>query len=256
MKVISMRVIPKFSVEMALWDLLYVSYLIPAARLRASVPDSLSPAILDGDKVFISLVIFRTTDVRVVGLPAVRFAYSQVNLRTYVVDPMTGKPAVLFLRSGITSRVMALATGLLRVPWENIPFSLKAEQDRDDRYIRYSAQGNWEGFLEIEAAEEGACPARINPFSGPEEGIRYLTAPTVGLYHRDGRMIRFEVLHSEIRPREGRVLNIRFPLLTDSGVLTETEIRQPDCVLLAPSALFRVYLPPETVRGNTFGPHP
>lgn len=83
-----MKLIPKFSVTMKLCDILYLSYLVPASRIRPFVPEILPMAYID-DRVFISIVIFHSSGVRLVNLPSLRFDYNQINLRTYVKDPQT-----------------------------------------------------------------------------------------------------------------------------------------------------------------------
>ncbi len=47
------------SVEMLLRDMLYVSYLIPSSRIIRFLPPFLKPAVVDGERVFVTLVIFR-----------------------------------------------------------------------------------------------------------------------------------------------------------------------------------------------------
>ena len=53
-----MKLMPRFSVEMELYDILYLSYLLPVSRVRPLVPDILPLATVGGDRVFFSVVIF------------------------------------------------------------------------------------------------------------------------------------------------------------------------------------------------------
>jgi uncharacterized protein YqjF (DUF2071 family) len=101
-----MGLIPSFSVEMDIYDVLYLSYVIPEERPRPAVPDSMRIAAPSPGKAVISVVIFRSKNVTASIFPFIHFAYDQANLRTYVIDPITGRNAVFFLKSAITSRLI------------------------------------------------------------------------------------------------------------------------------------------------------
>ena len=64
-----------FTVEMGLRDMLYVSYLLPAERLRPLLPTPLEPACVESDTVFVSLVAFRGTTTAISVLPSPRFHF-------------------------------------------------------------------------------------------------------------------------------------------------------------------------------------
>lgn len=238
----------KFSVEMTLYDILYLSYLVPASHIRSLVPEILPLATVDDDMVFVSVVTFHSKGVRLVNLPSLRFTYDQINLRTYVKDPQTKNHGVYFLRSGITSASASLLTQLLNLPWENIPFTVTAERDKDGHYVRYLASGDWQGKFLIEVKETVSQIMNFPPFATPEEAIQYLTGPLIGFYGSSQKLRRFEVKHSHIQPRYCEVLDISFPLLTASGLLKKREIHQPHNALLAPQGQFHVYLPPRSIK--------
>ena len=65
-------------------------------------------------------------------IPTPRIPFDQVNIRTYVIDPVTKKPAVYFVQCGISG---ALITFLYRVlsgmPVEHTPLSIEPEKDND-----------------------------------------------------------------------------------------------------------------------------
>jgi uncharacterized protein YqjF (DUF2071 family) len=117
------KLIPKLSVTMKLCDILYLSYLVPASRIRPFVPEILPMAYID-DRVFISIVIFHSSGVRLVNLPFLRFDYNQINLRTYIKDPQTKNHGVYFFCSGITSATIFFLSRFLNLPWENYNFLL------------------------------------------------------------------------------------------------------------------------------------
>jgi len=239
-----MKIMPRFSVEMELYDILYLSYLIPASRVRPLVPDILPLATVGSDRVFFSVVTFHSTGVRLVSLPSLRFAYDQINLRTYVTDPYTGNHGVYFFRSGITSATTSFFTRLLKLPWENISFAVRAERDEGNYYTRYIASGQWHGEIHIEVREEDSQFKDFLPFANQEEAIQYLTGPLIGFYGLSGKTRRFEVRHSHIQLRSDKVLQVNFPFLTTLKLLEDGEIRQPYNLLLAPHGQFHVSLPP------------
>ena len=72
------------NVRMTLCDVLYVSYALPAGRMRNLIPDNLSLATAGDDMSFISIVALHSTQVRLNLLSFLRFEYYQLNIRTYV----------------------------------------------------------------------------------------------------------------------------------------------------------------------------
>jgi len=241
-----MSLIPSFVVKMDIHDVLYLSYLIPEKRLRPAVPDNMSFAVTLQDKTLLSLVIFHSKNVRASFFPFLRFEYDQANIRTYVLDPITGKPAVFFLKSGITSPLIAAITRMLRIPWQSISMSLDAPPDNSPSY-RYGAEGNWEDVFNICLTENKDLNMDLEPFQTPEEATHFLTGPSVGFYGSPSGVIRFEVEHSPIRPSMGKISAITFPILVRSGFVTDEELWFPHSVLIAPHGSFNVSMPPTKV---------
>jgi uncharacterized protein YqjF (DUF2071 family) len=75
-------------VEMKLRHVAYLSYLIPAPRVRRLVPSVLPLSAVDENKVFVSIVALQSRDMRLASFPLVRFNYNQINVRTYVKGPI------------------------------------------------------------------------------------------------------------------------------------------------------------------------
>ncbi len=243
-----MGLIPSFTVQMDIYDVLYLSYVIPEERLRPNVPDSIRIAAPSPGKAVISVVIFRSKNVAASIFPFIHFAYDQANLRTYVIDPVTGGSAVFFLRSAITSRLIATITNLLKIPWQALSMRLDTGYDDEHRFTRYGAEGYWEGPFNIilkENHDSGMNPAL---FQTPQEEMHFLTGPAVGFYNTSGGLIRFEVKHSEIKPATGAISAINFPMLTQTGLVTDDELGKPQSVLIAPDGHFTVYMPPTKLR--------
>jgi hypothetical protein len=241
-----MGLIPSFTVQMDIHDVLYLSYLIPEKRLRPAIPDSVRFAVTYQDKTIISLVIFHSKNVRASFFPSFRFGYDQANIRTYVLDPITGKPSVFFLKSGITSPLIAAITRILRIPWQCISMRLDVRHDNNPSY-QYAAEGNWEGDFNIRLNKNQDSPLDVEPFQTFEEASHFITGPSVGFYGSPGGVIRFEVQHSAIKTSMGRISVIDFPMLVRSGLLTDGELWFPHSALIAPHGLFSVSMPPTRI---------
>lgn len=243
-----MGLIPSFTVEMDIYDVLYLSYIIPEARFRPAVPDKIRLVAPSQGKAIISLVMFHSKNVTASLFPFVHFAYDQANLRTYVIDPRTGKNAVFFLKSGITSRFISIATRLLHIPWQVVSLRLDTGYDNENRLTSYAIEGHWQNPFDIILKENQNIMTNQEPFSTPEEAMRFLTGPAIGLYNTHGGLVRFEVKHSEIKPATGTISRIDFPMLTRSGILTDNELWKPQSVLVAPDGHFTIYMPPTKLR--------
>jgi hypothetical protein len=233
-----------FSVEMHLQDMLYVSYLIPVRRLLARIPQNLQLAEAEKDKVFLSLVIFRGKTSGVATVPAPRIPFDQVNIRTYVIDPVTGKPAVYFVHCGISG---SLITFLYRVlsgmPVEHTPFAIHARKDMNGRYGAYEVSGTWHGQFSMKAGQTADKVTNLEPFLSREEAMSYLVDPLAGFYSDTKILRRLEVFHEPLEPRLCSASEVRFPYLSDLGLVEEDEIARPHNVLLVPHTPFLIYLP-------------
>ncbi|HAX17592.1 MAG TPA: hypothetical protein DCY00_03225 [Actinobacteria bacterium] len=136
-----MGIIPEFRVQMDIVDVLYLSCLIPERRLHPAVPEHIQFALKHEDKTIISLVIFHSKNVSSSFFPFLRFSYNQANIRTYVVDPVNGKPAVFFLKSSITSPFISFVTKLFKIPWQSVSMNLDVFW-KNHTTCKYSVKGN------------------------------------------------------------------------------------------------------------------
>jgi hypothetical protein len=232
------------SVEMLLSDMLYVSYLVPGSRVRSLVPDSLPLATVDGTHVFVSLVIFRGKTAALSLLPSPRFPFDQVNVRTYVTDPVTGKPAVYFVNCGISNGLITFLYRLVSgMPVEHIPYSIAPKQDTKGRYLEYAASGNWYGEFSLTVTEVSPKLAGLAPFATVQEAIDYLIDPLVGFYGPAEKVKRLEVFHPPLVPRVGEIAEASFPYLAKLGLVDPQDVIRPHNILLIPRTPFLIYLP-------------
>lgn len=234
-------------VKMRLHHVLYVSYLVPASQVRPHVPDMLSLSTAAGDRVFVSVVSMSCNGVRMTAFPWPAFNYSQLNIRTYVKDPQTGKPAVCFLHSGVSSTIVSALTRVFGMSWQKVAFELQANQSRDGGYSDYLARGNWKGDINIRAGESDGTGKAVEPFQSRESLIDHLTAPLIGFGGPRGNAKRFEIIHRPLEVRAGELRSIQFELLRSMNLMDEAAMEKPHNVLLAPQAEFTVCLPPGRV---------
>ncbi|MBP1748964.1 MAG: hypothetical protein H6Q52_1503 [Deltaproteobacteria bacterium] len=238
--------VPPFSVKMDITDVLYLTYLVPEKRLRPAVPGTIPFAMTYEGNTFISLVVFHNLNVRTSFFPFVRFNYDQINVRTYIRDPVTGQTAVFFLHSGITSRVVSFITRLLKIPWPAMSLTIGAAYE-NDTVKNYSAEGDWAGEVHIHTGDDTGRDHDYAPFRDIKGATEFLTTPTVGFYAASGGVIRFEVEHASVMPSGSDAASVRFPMLEALGYVTRAELQHPHSALITPHAFFRVMLPPRLI---------
>ena len=232
------------NVRMTLHDVLYVSYALPAVRIRTLVPDNLSLATAGDDMSFISIVSLRSTQVRLNLLPFVCFNYNQLNIRTYVVDPMSGKHAVYFIKSGVTSQFISLATSISGIPWQRIDMEIEVNAQNETDY--YVASGKWRKGFVLKAQHSSFDSEKLLYFKERESAIDFLIRPLIGFVGNSRRLGRFTIRHPEVQPQAWILSEIDFKLFTDLGVVDE--LMNPHSVFFLPTADFSIYLPPERIK--------
>jgi hypothetical protein len=233
---------------MVLQNVFYISYLISASRVVPLVPEELPLAIIGQNKVFISVVALRSAGVRASLLPFPSFNYNQINVRTYVKDPQTGKQAVYFLKSGVTSGVVSLLTRIIGIPWQHIDFDMQVATNEPTYYTNCEVSGYWDGEFSLQARGTQTPPRHIPPFEETKSAIDYLVRPLIGCFGRKGRVRRFSIWHPEVTPFEGRLESFHFPVLNSLNLIDEKEMMDPHSVLFVPRARFDIYLPATRVK--------
>jgi hypothetical protein len=230
-------------VRMTLRDVLYISYAVPPGRMRALVPDILPLATAGDDMAFVSIVFLQSTQVRSGLLPFTSFNYCQLNVRTYVIDPVSGKNAVYFLRSGVTSRFISLVTRMSGIPWQLIELRTKVDPHKETKY--YTATGNWDGSFSLRSQAFSDKPKRPAFFENKESAVDFLIRPLTGFIDNKQRLGRFVIQHPEVDPETWILTELDFPLFTNLGVVDEVE--SPHSVFFLPAADFSIYLPPRKI---------
>jgi hypothetical protein len=222
------------SVNMDLRDVLYISYRVPLTRVRPLVPSVLPLASIDGS-VFVSLIAMQCRRVHLSVLKWPSFNYDQLNMRTYVTDPETGKPAVYFFRSGVSSRIIPIATRIAGVPWQHISFDLYMEGAGTDNVKKYKASGYWAGNIDIEM--ETSADNKLDA-----ETVEHVTGPMAGFIGSGNNLKRIDIEHKNLEVRRLSLSHIKFRLPIDAGILEESELESPDSVLMIPLSRFTIHI--------------
>ncbi len=236
------------SVGMVLRDILYVSYVVPACRIRLLVPAALPLATVQGDRVFISIVILKCRNVRPLAFPWFPTSYNQLNIRTYVRDPLTGENGVYFFKSAITSRFMLFVPRLLGLPWEHAKLTIDAEGAGLGETGRYRVSGYLHGEIFLDGYEISRPLERVEPLSTARELMVRLTTPSAAFFTRNTTIKRFWASHEYVEPSVVQIREFRFPYLASSGLVNQSEVNAPHTALLVREAPFVVYLPPRKLR--------
>lgn len=231
-------------VRMTLSNVIYISYAVPTRILQSSVPSVLSLNTVSDDIAFMSLVVLRSTQVRLSFFPMLKFGYNQCNIRTYVIDPITGQPAVYFISSGVTSRVISLATGTIGIPWEFIELTTDLGVSKGIRSS--SISGAWEGqfFIEVQADTDISDVPLF--FQDRMAAVNFLIRPLIGFAGDEQRLMRFTIQHPEVQPESWSLMELDCPLF--KRLVPIDDFKNPHSVFYLPTADFSISLPPTRIK--------
>ncbi len=236
---------------MIFYDLLYLTYLVPAERVQAWLPGGLSPATVGDDQAVLSVWLFHVLEAKAARLPSPRVAYNQMTVHTFVHDPHGGDKALYLLKAGVTLPLVRRVGRFFGMPVEPIRLDIRPERDKRLRYHHYRAEGEWDGALRVEADEVAPRLEALPPFANAQEAVIFLTDMLVGLYSNGRRLYRLEAWHPRLQPRVARVQTVRLPILSRLGFLGEEEIAHPHAALLAPRGHYLLHLPPQRLNGGS-----
>ncbi len=232
-----------FVVRMTLRNIIYISYALPAETLQPLVSDGLHLATIGDQKAFVSLVALQSTYVRLTAFPVFRFHYFQFNIRTYVIDPVSGQPAVYFLRSGVTSRFISLVTGTIGIPWEHIEFKIDFNGSGKARSALIS--GNWEGNFSLKVKSGANAIAEPSLFQDWKSTVDFLIRPLIGISSGSRQLMRFTIRHPEVNPQIWSLENMYSPLF--NRLVPVDFSKNLHSVFYLPETDFSIYLPPERI---------
>jgi uncharacterized protein YqjF (DUF2071 family) len=127
-------------VLVTLEQLAIVTWPIAEATLRAHLPTSLRPVVRNGHA-FVSAALFRNRALRPAILGVPRMTSYQMNVRSYIFDPVSGEPDSVFFHGLYLSRrwLVALSSRLFTVPFQHLPLTVTARHE-GERVAGYDAR--------------------------------------------------------------------------------------------------------------------
>ncbi len=173
-------------------DLLFAHWPVPIAALRSQIPASLEIDTFDGT-VWLAVVPFRMSGVRVRGTPAIPWlsAFPELNVRTYV--KRDSKPGVWFFSLDAAN---AIAVEIAR-RWLHLPY-VKAT-------MQIQKRGEWFEYSSVRkhrGAPSAALSVKYRPIAPPQfpvsGSLEHFLTERYCLYttNTSGRLIRGEIHHA------------------------------------------------------------
>ncbi|WP_339617748.1 DUF2071 domain-containing protein [uncultured Gilvimarinus sp.] len=230
-----------------------ITYAVPADRFEGLFPDRfrLDVVDIDGQKMgLISVVPFIDVDFTSAVFPFPKFTMGQTNYRVYIVDQLTNERCVWFLGTVLDSWTLAVPRYLWNLPWHagNVKFDCRVNQ-ASGLYEQYAMEtcSSWaDASVVLHQSSEEVFD--FPGFPDTESALVYLTHPLAGFYfRRDGKLGTYRVWHKELAVTPASLVSARFKLLSDLGIVYETEQNHPYSVLVEPLNEFTIYLPPTVV---------
>ena len=230
-------------VEMELHNVIYLSYSLPLDMVRPLVPSILPLAAVGDDTVFISIVLLRSQAVHPTIIPAPRFNYEQINIRTYVRDPQSGENGVYFLRSAISSSFISSITKSIGLTWEYRIID-RMETVGKDNGITINIKGKWYADFDVEVNAGSSTTPQYKPFKSAKDAADYLIRPLMGFFGDVGKLKRFRIWHPPVEPKSANLTRADFPLNKLLKLDYKPDLSAPHSIFLVKNARFYIYLPP------------
>ena len=234
-------------IRSALLHFALINYTVPKIRLEPYVFSERFEILefdIDGrQQAMLSVVPFVDADFCFYRLfPWFKFRFPQTNHRIYVIDKVTGEPAVWFLGTTLGSRVVHLARALWRIPWYRACYHVDCAFDETaSRYETYEMRikSDW-CAAQIEIEDTGS------PVELSDKERLILTHPVDGYYYRlDGRVGGYAVWHELIPLTSGKPHFLYFSLYERLGIMTREEMQKPHSIFICPRIPFEIYMPPK-----------
>ena len=217
-------------VLVTLEQLAIVTWPIAEATLRPHLPPSLRPVVRNGHA-FVSAALFRNRALRpaVLGIP--RMTSFQMNVRSYVFDPVSGEPDSVFFHGLYLSRrwLVALSSRLLGVRFQHLSLTVAARHE-GERVARYEARAA-DGRVNVLAQEADQAVG--------QEMLGFLTNPHTGyVLGRDDVLRCWSIWH---RPQEVHTMAVNRATVAPVAALG---VGAPQWAFYVRSIDYEVYLPP------------
>lgn len=233
-----------------------ITYAVPADRFEGIFPErfKLDTIEIDGEeKGLISVVPFIDVDFTSAVFPFPKFTMGQTNYRIYIIDTVTEERCVWFLGTTLDSWTLAVPRYLWNLPWHTgkVRFDCSFNESTGlyDRY-NMETESKW-AEASVDLTQSKSDTFDFPGFPDTESALVYLTHPLAGFYYRrDGKLGTYRVWHKELEVSPGKLMSAKFKLLSDLGIVKESEQNSPYSVLIEPINEFTIYLPPTVLKRN------
>jgi hypothetical protein len=149
-----------------------------------------------------------------------------------------------FIRSGVTSRIISLATSTIGIPWEFIELAANSGASKGIRYS--SISGDWKGLLSIRIKEDSGFAQVPQYFQGRISAVNFLIRPLVGFAGDEQRLMRFTIQHPEVRPESWSLMELDCPLF--KRLVPIDDFKNPHSVFYLHTADSSISLPPTRIK--------
>jgi len=230
-----------------------ITYALPTSRFFGIFPERfrLDTVEVDGQEMgLISVVPFIDVDFTSAVFPFPKLTRGQTNYRIYIIDTVTGERCVWFLGTTLDSWTLAVPRYLWNLPWHagKVSFDCVFNQ-KSGLYDKYQMEtiSKW-AQASVSLAQSESDQFDFPGFPDVESALVYLTHPLAGFYYRrDGKLGTYRVWHKELEVRPAKLLSAKFRLLSDLGIVNESEQGSPYSVMIEPINEFTIYLPPTVI---------
>jgi hypothetical protein len=230
-----------------------ITYAVPAERFQGVFPErfQLDTVEIDGQELgLISVVPFIDVDFTSAVFPFPKFTMGQTNYRIYIIDTETGERCVWFLGTTLDSWTLAVPRYLWNLPWHAGKVSFNCSFNKTtglyDKY-QMETQSSW-AEASVQLVQSKNDTFDFPGFPDTETALVYLTHPLAGFYkRRDRKLGTYRVWHKELEVKPAKLQSAKFRLLSDLGIVKESEQNLPYSVLIEPINEFTIYLPPTVI---------
>ncbi len=222
-----------------------ITHAVPVERLRRVVPERFTLETFEstaGQEIgFISVSSFCNRQIHWSAARYPAHDFDQSTFRTYVTHQ--GRRGAYFFGTYVSTRLSFIAQIMVAANTHLAQFDVTIEKD-EDGYARYESRAvasHGELHFEIEARD---VPEAQHPFATGVEHSDFITYRLHGFSRSPfGGVSYGPIEHRHMDPWAGRLLQGRFDMWEEMGLLPRDEWDSPFSVLVEPSVRFTLHPP-------------